>query len=75
MTSEEIENWESVRYRMEEEGFHYCFEHYSNFDEIKDGDFHELRLKYLESASQLEKYILAKCEEGEEQLEESDDEI
>lgn len=75
MTYEEIENWNDVKYRMEEEGFHYCFKHYSSFNEINDEKFHELRLKYLESARLLEEYILAKCEEGEEQLNESDDEI
>jgi hypothetical protein len=26
MTYDELENWQSVQYRMEEEGFDYCFE-------------------------------------------------
>lgn len=63
MTEEEKENWQSVKYRMEEEGFYYCFESYSRFSEIKDEKFHELRLKYLESAKELEKYINDKNEE------------
>jgi hypothetical protein len=68
MTDEELENWESVKYRMEEEGFHYCFKHYSRFDEIKDIEFHRLRLNYLESSELLEKYINDKYDEGNDEL-------
>jgi len=39
----QLEDFEMVRYRMEEEGFHYCFKHYSSFKEIKDQKFHEIR--------------------------------
>ena len=58
----DIEDWQFVQYRMKEEGFHYCFKHYSNFNEIKDVEFHKLRLKYLKSAELLENYINKKCE-------------
>jgi len=54
---EELDNWENVNYRMVEEGFDYCFRSYSFFDEIKDADFHNLRLQYIEVANKLEKYI------------------
>lgn len=60
---EELEKWEFVQNKMIQEGFHYCFEHYSNFDEIKDDKFHELRLKYLESSKELRNYINTKTEE------------
>lgn len=60
MTYEEMENWENVSYRMREEGFHYCFKHYSSFSEISDEKFHQLRLAYLKSANELEKYISEK---------------
>ena len=63
MTDKELENWEYVQYRIEEEGLHYCFKHYSNFEEIKDEEFHRLRLNYLESAKLLEEYVNNKCEE------------
>lgn len=63
MTDEELEDWESVQ-GMEEEGFHYCFKCYSRFDEIKDEEFHRLRVNYLESAELLEKYVNDKCEGG-----------
>jgi len=33
---EERENYKSVRYRMDNEGMDYCFEHYSQFEEIED---------------------------------------
>jgi len=31
---DELENMEMVHYRMDAEGFHYCFKHYSDFNEI-----------------------------------------
>ena len=54
---EHINDWESVAYRMKAEGFHYCFEWYSTFEEIEDEKFHELRLAYLKAASELENYV------------------
>ena len=46
--------------RMKEEGFHYCFESYSDWNEIKDKKFHKLRLSYLKSVEDLEKYVKQK---------------
>ena len=65
MTYDELENWQSVQYRMDEEGFDYCFENYSNWDEIKDDEFHRLRLEFLKSMKELREYIDSKVEEGE----------
>jgi len=59
----EKENWEMVSYRMREEGFHYCFKSYSNFDEIKDDKFHELRKEYLRISKELEDYVNSKVNE------------
>lgn len=56
----EQEYFESVHYRMNEEGFDYCFDGYSNWTEIKDELFHKLRKNYLESAEQLRNYIDSK---------------
>jgi len=42
---------------MRDEGFDYCFRHYSSFEEIKDEKFHELRLKYIQIAEELENYV------------------
>lgn len=63
MTEDEKENFQSVKQRMGQEGFHYCFESYSNWDEIKDKKFHKLRKQYLESAKLLKEYINKKADE------------
>lgn len=55
-----FQNFERVKYRMDEEGFDYCFDGYSNWEEIKDKEFHRLRLQYLQSAKDLRNYILSK---------------
>lgn len=70
MTYDEQEKWENVKYRMREEGFHYCFKHYSSFNEIDDEKFHELRKSYLKISSEIEKYVDEKLSED---LEEFDD--
>ena len=58
------EDWKYVHSVMENEGFSYCFTDYSYFEDIKDEKFHELRLKYLESAKELEEYVKNKYEES-----------
>ena len=65
MTEEELENWEAVRYRMDNEGIDYCFESYSRFEEIKDEEFHRLRLGFLQHMKELREYIDKKVDEGE----------
>lgn len=53
----DLEDWYFLQNKMENEGFHYCFRHYSKWKEIKDQRFHELRLEYLNSANRLKTYI------------------
>jgi hypothetical protein len=65
MTEDELEYWQSVQYRMEEEGIDYCFEHYSRWDEIKDEEFHRLRLGFLQYMKEIQEYVDKKVEEGE----------
>lgn len=65
MTTEEKEEWEYVYIKMIDEGFHYCFKHYSSFEDIKDEEFHRLRINYLQSANDLEEYIKNKYNEDE----------
>ena len=60
---DELDGFEMVRYRMEEEGFHYCFKHYSSFEDVDDDEFHRLRNKYLEVSKDLEKYVHSKINE------------
>lgn len=54
MTEEEKKN---VKTSAHEEGFDYCFDGYSNFREIKDEKFHELRKAYLNAKKNLENYF------------------
>lgn len=65
MTEDELEYWQSVQYRMEEEGIDYCFEHYSHWDEIKDEEFHRLRLGFLQYMKEIREYVDKKVDEGE----------
>jgi hypothetical protein len=67
MTEEELENWEAVRYRMDNEGIDYCFESYSRFEEIKDEEFHKLRLEFLDSMKKIREYVENKIESYEEE--------
>ena len=66
MTNEELENWEAVHYRMDNEGMDYCFEHSSSFEEIKDEEFHKLRLDLLDNMKKIRKYVEDKIESYEE---------
>lgn len=65
MSEDELELWQTVQYRMDEEGFDYCFESYSDWSEIKDEEFHRLRLGFLKSITDLREYIDKKIEENE----------
>ena len=66
MTKEELKNWQAVDYRMDNEGIDYCFEHYSSFEEIKDEEFHRLRLGFLQYMKEIRKYVEDKIESYEE---------
>lgn len=59
-----VKDAEYVLQRINQEGFDYCFKHYSDFDEIKDSHFHHLREKYLESAKELEDYLNYEMKNG-----------
>ena len=69
MTEKELEDWKAVQYRMDNEGIDYCFEHYSSFEEIKDEEFHKLRLEFLESMKKIRDYVEEKIESYEEDFE------
>jgi hypothetical protein len=57
LDSMEENDWDKVMNRIDNEGFHYCFKNYSNWEEIKDEKFHKLRLAYLKAAEDLNTYI------------------
>jgi hypothetical protein len=54
--TKEQTNWEEIEYRMES-GIDYCMREYSDWEEINDKEFHNLRNKYIKISDQLEKYI------------------
>jgi hypothetical protein len=59
----QLEQFQNVSYRMRAEGMHYCFEHYSSFEEIVDPKFHEIREAYLKAASELTSYVDTRIQE------------
>lgn len=69
MTEEEYENWQMVRYRMDNEGLEYCFKHYSSFEEIEDEKFHKLRNELLEKMKGIREYVEEKLDSYEEEYE------
>ena len=60
--SNNLEDWEAVKYRMRNEGIDYCFESYSNWGEIKDEEFHRLRLGFLQYMKEIREYVDKKIE-------------
>lgn len=69
----ELEKFQNVEYRMDAEGFHYCFDGYSSFREIEDNEFHKLREAYLTASRNLRIYVNAKIDELLEKIEEDGD--
>lgn len=63
MTYEESDKFNNVQFRMDQEGIDYCFEFHSNFKEIEDERFHELRLSFIQSMCDLRDYVNEKCDE------------
>ena len=62
----DLELWESLRYRMDEEGIGYCFDGYSSWEEIEDPDFHKLRNQFIDSMNNIIDYVEDKVKEGRE---------
>lgn len=70
---EELEKFKNVDYRMNNEGLEYCFKHYSSFEEIKDKQFHILRLQLMLSIDKIKEYVSNKINELESFLEDNDE--
>ena len=60
---DDLDNFRSVQYRMDNEGIDYCFENYSSFEDIEDEEFHKLRKEFLESTKNIRSYVENKIEE------------
>ena len=51
------EDTELILSYIETDGFNYTFTSKSSFDDVKNADFHKLRLAYLEAEDKLENYL------------------
>ena len=71
---QELEDLTYLIAKMRDEGFDYCFRHYSSFEEIKDEKFHELRLKYIQIAEELENYVETQYELKQDEIDNYEDE-
>jgi hypothetical protein len=67
---EQLENFEMVRYRMDAEGLHYCFKHYSSFKRVEDEKFHSVSESYIKIADELEEYVKSKIIEIQNEIQE-----
>lgn len=70
---EQLELFENVKYRIREEGFYYCFKHYSNWEEIEDKEFHKLRKQFLAVADKMESHVNSSIETLSDELNDFDD--
>ena len=57
MINEELELWKDIKYRMKEEGFYYCFNGYSSWEEIEDEKFHSLVDQYLDISKRIKELV------------------
>ena len=71
---DQLEHWSNVDYRMDNEGFEYCFKHYSSFSEIKDEEFHNLRLSLLSQMEGMRKLVRDKIGDIQNTIDELEDE-
>jgi ribosome-associated translation inhibitor RaiA len=67
---EQLENFQYVLAKMRDEGFDYCFRHYSSFEEVKDEKFHSLRESYIKIAEELEEYVESKINQIQDKIQE-----
>lgn len=58
MKREQENPFNDVAYRMDSEGIDYCFDGYSEWNNIDDPVFHRLRDAYLNAKVELENYVM-----------------
>lgn len=66
--NEELEKYQNVVYRIENEGVGYAFKHYSTFEEIEDKEFHKLRKYLIQHIDLMDFYLKKKISELEEKI-------
>lgn len=59
----EMKDWGWINAVVDNEGFDYAFMCYSDFDDIKDLEFHKLRKEYINAHEKLQSYIEKKTQE------------
>lgn len=52
------EDAQRVNERIKQDGLNYTLMFYSNFSEIKDEKFHQLRLAFIKSATEFQEYLI-----------------
>jgi hypothetical protein len=67
---EQLDNFQYVLAKMRDEGFDYCFRHYSSFEEVEDEKFHSLRESYVKIAEELEEYVESKINQIQDEIQE-----
>lgn len=67
--NEELEKYQNVVYRIENEGMGYAFKHYSTFEEIEDKEFHKLRKYLIQHIDLMDYFLKKKISELEEKVE------
>ncbi len=67
---EQLENFQYVQVKMRDEGFDYCFRHYSSFEEVEDEKFHSLRESYIKISEELEEYVKSKINQIQDEIHE-----
>ena len=67
--NEELEKYQNVVYRIENEGMGYAFKHYTTFEEIEDKEFHKLRKYLIQHIDLMDYFLKKKISELEEKVE------
>ena len=69
---EELEKYQNVVYRIENEGVDYTFKKYSTFEEIEDKEFHKLRKYLIQHIDLMDFYLKKRIDGLEKKIEEYD---
>jgi len=67
--NEELEKYQNVVYRIENEGMVYAFKEYSTFEEIEDKEFHKIRKYLIQHIDLMDFFLKNKISELEEKVE------
>jgi hypothetical protein len=63
VVKKKVNHFNTIMDVIDEDGFDYAFESYSNWDEIKDEQFHTLRLNFLHAMQELSDYVIGHADD------------